>query len=72
MTMLAHDVEIGDVVEVESLSDSEKDVEDDPFPNITLTDAIAMCKKLGKARITLGYAEGEHGDLLYFNGSEDF
>jgi hypothetical protein len=64
-------IERGEIVEVES--DSESDVEDDPFPNIALTDAIAMCEKLEKACITLGYADGDVGltlpqELRHFRG----
>lgn len=44
-----------------------------PFPNIALTDAIAMCEKLEKACITLGYADGDVGltlpqELRHFRG----
>ncbi|KAF8637082.1 hypothetical protein AX14_010341 [Amanita brunnescens Koide BX004] len=55
-------VESGGVIEVES--DSEEDVEDDPFPKIALTDAIAMCEKLEKACVTLGYADCDVGLTL--------
>ena len=55
-------IESGEIIEVES--DSESDVEDDPFPNIALTDAIAMCEKLEKACITLGYADSDMGLTL--------
>ncbi|KAF8341698.1 hypothetical protein F5887DRAFT_919051 [Amanita rubescens] len=41
-----------EVVEVEEL-DGEEDVKDDPFPQITLTNAIVMCEKLEKASICL-------------------
>ena len=64
-------IESGDVVEVES--DDEEDVEDDPFPMIALTNAIAMCEKLEKASIMLGYADGDIGltlpqELRHFQG----
>jgi len=57
-------IESREVVEVES--DGEEDVEDDPFPQIALTDAIAMCEKLEKASIMLGYADGHQGKCISF------
>ncbi|KAK2464604.1 hypothetical protein APHAL10511_003393 [Amanita phalloides] len=55
-------IESGEIVEVES--DSEADTKDDPFPNITLTNAIAMCEKLEKACIMLSYADSDVGLTL--------
>ena len=64
-------IESGEIIEVES--DSDADAEDDPFPDIALADAIAMCEKLEKACITLGYADGDMGltlpqELRHFRG----
>ena len=64
-------IESREIIEVES--DSDADAKDDPFPDIALADAIAMCEKLEKACIMLGYADGDMGltlpqELRHFRG----